>query len=975
MYDKTGDTTTFRLDNYYRIISKTDRIGRTGNSKYDNIGNRISTTQNGDTNYFYREDKYGRISNYKNSSLTYLYNYNGKQLKPSSIKSDGVEFAIISSNNLFETRVNNVLQSTVNFNLNQNVTSVSIPTIGTYNYFYDANHNLTRISHSNKNVINFENSPIGEFESFDYNSLKYDFSYDTKINLQSIEKAGKKFSYFYDGNSNLIIKDYPTGFENSFEYDEWNRLKLRFDQAGNEFDYTYTDIGQTKTISRTNPELELITYEYDRADRLHRLKKLSNGHENIITYQYDNLDNLKSLSVNDESLIHINKATNFIIDTVRFGANQTIIVHKNKSDLPFRIQYDEDFEVRYDYDSKNRLSNLSIYSSGVLSKSYNYNYDYADRLLKISSNTDTSLLALTYNEWSEYTKVATKDVTTIYNHDNTGRIISRIDNGDLKYEYGSNSNIPHKIGDAFFYTNESENVSSIANGDEQYGFFYNNEDQLIGYSAPNGDFITFRYNNKGILSKSIGKDTSHYFDIPIESQSPNFFALTKNSDGLQVSNYFYKLFENHELLFSFDSLGNPNNLIKDAFGNLLAYSSADSIIYSEYFTYDVVDESKSPNQLYKFRNFVSIPETGLYYDGVDFYHRDFKIFITRNKRLERVSSFLPPLKNMETKPNLSDIIKYYVDSKLIIGGADKHSKIVEQIKRDNLIGEMIDEELNLQYNHFKTYKVRSDFNQYSTKLNFLSPKDIDTDLIVKASSHTKPVFAIIPTGMEQLSDSIFKKAYMSPIIYDYHKIPRTTSNRIENILSLMKFLEFDEDQFVRILNLINTQLSSGQYELPSNVTDISPICIDFVMMDSIMHQNDYVHFVVDASEPIDQWKESLNSLQENFEMFQQEVLENETNTHHQVNIFNPGFKLYKPNINVPKGINHVPKVFYDFLRLMDENIANVMSKMLRLDYNDKLDTRWKYDSKIELPYRFDTLDDLNLRNISPIYQNYFRFLR
>ncbi|MCO5251421.1 MAG: DUF6531 domain-containing protein [Candidatus Kapabacteria bacterium] len=977
MYDKTGDTTTFRLDNYYRIVSKIDRIGRTINSRFDNFGNKISTTQNGDTNYFYREDKYGRISNYTNSSSMNVYNYNGKQLKPSSLSSDGVEFAINSSNSLFETRVNNVLQSTVNFNLNQNVTSVSIPAIGTYNYFYDANHHLTRISHSNKNLITSKFSPSGELEFFDYNSLKYDFLYDTKINLQSIVKDGKKYAYFYDGNSNLIIKDFPTGFDNFFEYDEWNRLKIRFDQADNEFDYTYTGIGQTETISRTSPDIELITYEYDKADRLHHLKKLSGGQENIVTYQYDNLDNLKSLSVNGESLIQINKATNFIVDTVRFGANQTIIVHKTKSDLPKRIQYDYGFEVRYDYDSKNRLSNLSIYSSGILNKSYNYFYDNADRLLKISSDTDTSLLALAYNEWSEYTKVTTKDISTIYNHDDTGRIISRNENGELKYyEYSSNSNIPHKIGDATIFTNESENISSIAVGDEQYRFFFNNEDQLIGYSAPNGDFITFRYNNEGILSKSIGKDTSHYFDIPIESQSPNYFALTKNSDSLKVSNFFYKLFDNHEILFSYDSLGSPNQLIKDAFGNVLAYSSADSIIFSEYFAYDEVDESNSPNQLYKFRNLVSIPETHLYYDGVDFYHKDFKIYITRNKRLEQISSFLPTLRKMKSKPDLSDIIKYYVDSDLVIGSTDKHSKIVEQIKRDNLIGEMIDEELNLQYNHFQTYKVRSDFNQYSTKFNFLGPKVINTDLIVKASNNTKPVFEILPTGMEQLIDTIFQQAYLEPIINDYKKIPRYSSNRIENILSLMTFLEFDDDdQFVRILKLIDKLLSTGQYELPSNITDISPICIDFVMMDSIMRQNDYVRFVVDASEPIDQWQESLKSLQENFELFQQEILENRTNSKHHINIFNPGFKLYKPNFDIPEGINHVPKVFYDFLRLKEDNIANVMSKMLRLDYNDKLDTRWKYDRKIELPYRFDTLDDLNLRNIRPIYQNYFRFLR
>jgi YD repeat-containing protein len=977
MFDKTGDTTTFRLDNYYRIVSKIDNIGRLSNLRYDNFGNRLSIAQNGDTCYFYRDDKYGRIINSTNGSSSNLYSFIGKQLKPSSISAGGVEYAINSSNKLFETRVNNVLQSTVNFNLNHNITSISIPTIGTYNYFYDVNQNLSRISHSNKNLINFKYSPIGELEVVEYNSLKYVFSYDTKINLQSIEKAGKKYSYYYDGNSNLIIKDYPTGFDNFFEYDVWNRLKIRFDQSGNVFDYTYTDIGQSKTISKTSPENEFITNEYDKAGRLQFLKNFSNGQENIIAYQYDNHNNLKSLALNGQSVIQINKATNLIIDTVKFGANQTIIVHKNKNELPLRIQYDDEFEVQYDYDLKNRLNNVSIYSSGNFSKSYNYNYDNADRLLKISSNTDTSLLALSYNEWSEYTKVSTNGNSTIFVQDNTGRILSRNDNGKLQYySYASNSNIPHKIGDAFIYTNESENVSSITNGDEQFGFFYDNEDQLIGYSRPDGDFITFRYNNEGLLSKSIGNDTVHYFDIAIGSQSPQYFAVTKNSNSLKINNYFYRLFEKQELLFSLDTNGNPNHLIKDAYGNLLAYTSADSIVYSEYFTYDIVDESKSPNPLYKFRNLVSIPGTDLFYDGVDFYHRDFKIFITRNKRLERASSFLPTHRRMKSKPNLSDLFKYHIDSGLIVGGSDKYSEILERIKKDNLIEEMIDEELNLQYNHFQTYKVKSKFNQYVTKFKFLSPKDINCDLIVNASTNKEPVFAMTPKGMNLLGDTVFKQAYKEPIVYDYRQIPRYTSNRIENILSLMEYLKLDDDdQFVRILNLINRLLTTGKYELPSNITDISPICIDFLMMDSIMRQNDYVRFVVDASEPIDDWQESLNNLKANFEMYQNEIRQYETDTQHQVDILNPGFKLYKPNFDIPSGLNHAPSVFYDFLRVNDENISNVISKMIRIDLNDVLDSKWKYDSRIELPYRFDTLDDLNLRNIRPIYQNYFRFLR
>ncbi|MBS3999753.1 MAG: hypothetical protein KGZ71_04650 [Desulfobulbaceae bacterium] len=976
MYDNSGDTITFRLDNYYRIVSKTDKIGRVSNLSYDNLGNRLSIIQNGDTNHIYREDKYGRITNSKNCSSTNLYSYIGKQLKPSSIIANSVDYAINSSNKLFETWVNSILQTTISFNLNHNITSVTIPTIGTYNYVYDVNQYLARISHSNKNLINFKFSPIGEIESVEYNSLKYFFAYDTKINLQSIEKAGKSYSYYYDGNSNLIIKDYPTGFDNFFEYDDWNRLKIRFDQSGNVFDYTYNNIGQTKTISKSSPENELITYEYDKAGRLHLLKNFLNGQEPIIAYQYDNLNNLKSLALNGQSVIQISKASKLFIDTVKFGSEHSIIVHKNSSGLPLRIQYDDDSEVRYEYDLKNRLSNVSIFISENLGKSYNYVYDNADRLVKISSNTDTSLFALTYNEWSEYTKVATMDNSTIFDYDNAGRVISRNENGELiLYTYGSNSNIPHKIADAFIYTNESENISSISNGNEQYGFFYNNEDQLIGYSGPNGDFTTLRYNNEGILSKSISKDTIHYFDIPLQSQSPNYFAVTKNSNSLKINNYFYNLFDHQELLFSLDSNGNPNHLIKDIFGNLLAYSSADSIIYSEYFTYDNVEESKSPNPQYKFRNLVSIPETDLYYDGVDFFHKDFKIFITRNKRLERNSSFLPILGKMNTKPNLSDLIKYHIDSELIIGGTDNYSKIVEQIKRDNLIEEMINAELNLQYNHFQTYKVRSQFNQHRTKFDFLSPNDIDTDYIVGTSNNKMPVLAMTPTGMNLLSDTVFKKAYMEPIIYDYRLIPRYTSNRIENILSLMKYLKIEGDQFVRILNLINKLLTIGQYKLPSNITDISPICIDFMMMDSIMRQNDYVRIVVDASEPIDEWQESLNNLKANFEMFQNEIIQHKKNSNRQVDIMNPGFKLYKPNFDIPTRINHVPSIFYDYLRVHEENISNVISKMLSIELNDGLDSKCRYDSTIELPFRFDTLDDLNLRNIRPIYQNYFRFLR
>lgn len=34
-----------------------------------------------------------------------------------------------------------------------------------------------------------------------------------------------------------------------------------------------------------------------------------------------------------------------------------------------------------------------------------------------------------------------------------------------------------------------------------------------------------------------------------------------------------------------------------------------------------------------------------------------------------------------------------------------------------------------------------------------------------------------------------------------------------------------------------------------------------------------------------------------------------------------------------------------------------------------------YNSDIELPIYFDTLDDLNLKNVRPVFKNYFDFLR
>lgn len=977
MFDLSSDTSTFKLDNYRRIISKNDKLFRNFHYQYDNVGSKSVEMLNFDTLKSNIRDKFYRIQNTKNGVRNIQYSYSNFDLMPSLIIIDGVEYTVSSIQNLFEYKIGNQLQATISMNLKGKPNSLFIPNIGTYLYNYDMNNELVRLSFANSNLINLNFSPIGELNAFEHKSVKFSFLYDTKINVQNIEKGSKKLSYFYDGNSNPIIKDYPTGFDIFFEYDDWNNLKVKFDQSGNIYNFEYSNFGKTKLVTSTSPDVQKTDFDYDKENRLRMFSRQSNYFDYKLLYEYDDFDNLKSITSNNNSIIQISKSRLSEIDTVKFGTNQSIVVFKNKHGLPTKIKYPSNHEVLYEYDYKGRVANIKLFESAIMIKSYKYNYDNLDRLVEVIKDSETLLLELAYNEWSDYTKVVSKDQISYFTYDLSGKLIERNDDGIYEqYQYSTNSNIPHKIGESYIYLNEADNVTSIVDGDNQYGFFYSNENKLIGYSDPHGDFLSIHYNDDGTLRRTIGIDTTNYYDLHFGNDPPKYFAITKNSEKYQIQNVFYKLFNTNELILYNDTNNQSNFLIKDHFGNLLAYIKNGDLINSEYFTYDRVLEGISPSPFYNFRNLLTIPGTELYYDGSDFYHSRFRIYVTRMKPLMNPSPFLPNIKFSDCYLGLSEQFKYFVDSRKIIRSSENYHNLISVLEQGNIQKHLLDSSLSLQFNNFINFKLKTLVDPIVNKNKIEEIDNFVEEMSIKPHNFGhKSTIEIRPEGLDILGDTVFKKSYRKNLFWDFNSVPKYDENRINNILKLMYFLEVaDNDQLVRALKVINNLLYVGQYRLPTNIIDISPISIDFKQMDSLINANDYINVIIDSSEPSDVWTESLKQISKAYDFYKNENYENEKSFKFEIDVFSPGFRLYKPHFEIPKEINPIPNILSTYNNASNENLDNLFTKVLRLNQS-KLGSKLLYDGRIELPFKFDTLDDINLKNIRPEYQNYFRFLR
>ena len=577
----SGVTTYFRYDEQGQLIATYDSTGKASGFTYDANGNISSIV-----------DEYG-------NKTTYINHKNGTVAQMTDVYGNVTEYTYDTNGNLTGTYYADGTCETCTYDNAGNVSSITDAnggvTVYTYDvkgrvtsteyngkttmYSYDANNNLTGITHED-----------GSTSTYAYNNLNLMTSFT--------DSKGNVTAFSYDDAGNMTGITYADNSKESFSYNTTGDLTRKTNRRGDSIHYTINAMGDITKVTQSDGTV--INYSYDGQGRV-----ISAGDQ---VYTYNNLDYVTQVSFSD------NRKINYIYDNLdrvisisdELG-HVTNYTYTQYGEIDTLMNGDGELVVDYDYDKYGRLIKItngngtySTYSynvygdvtaiehygkDGILTGfnrytynadnlvatketeegTWNYSYDKVGQLtsavLKDTSNNVLRSENYTYDAMGNRTKSVIDGVTTTYTYNNMNQIVSA--NG-FAYKYDADGNLLEDEKRTYTWTTDNRVASETDKASGQtWTYTYDALGNRIS-STTNGVTTTYTVDANGnVLAEYIdGKWSRSYYH-------GNSLAGWTDADG----EYFF----NYDMLGSTGSItagdGSVTNTYSyDSFGNILSAS-------------------------------------------------------------------------------------------------------------------------------------------------------------------------------------------------------------------------------------------------------------------------------------------------------------------------------------------------------------------------------------------------------------------
>lgn len=414
-------TTSYNYDDDGRLVSETDNLNNTKTYIYNNLNHitsKIDWENNAiDYSYDYLWNVLSETSYLSGSTITKSYEYDNKSNLTKVIDWEGnetiYEYDTINRNTKVTYADN--LELVYTYDKNSNLKTQTDPnwtiTINTY----DSLNRLTARSIQTWTWVIWVTSEayiyddLGRVISWmDDNNHDVDFVYDDLGRLTTETQSWTIVNYEYDDNNNLTKITHPDSRETTYTYDNLNRnttISFSWETIAT---YSYTWV-VNDSISYWNGKTISKTY-----DEILRLASLNNWVKNY-SYTYDNANNIISDSFKDYTYDEIYRVT---------GATDT-----NSWTILELFNYDDawnrnnDLSNEYTSNILNQYTTLSwstntsyVYDNNwniTNNWEYEFEYDYKNRLLKVST-WSTTIAEFNYDVLGRRIEKTTSDETTTY---------------------------------------------------------------------------------------------------------------------------------------------------------------------------------------------------------------------------------------------------------------------------------------------------------------------------------------------------------------------------------------------------------------------------------------------------------------------------------------------------------------------------------------------------------------------------------
>ena len=608
----------FEYDTIGRVTTQTNTDGTTKTIEYDHW--KTTATDENWHDKIYHNDAYGRITRVdeKNKGDTYTtaYEYNAR---------DELIEITDDQNNLFEFKYDSLGRKTMLID----------PDMGTWTYIYDKTGNLMNQTDARGITTEFEYDSLNRITKTSYpNDPDITYTYDTETigTLSTIESSLIAVHYYYDERLRNTREEFFADGRSWTK--EWN-----YDSAD-------------RIINQTNPDNELITYTYNKQNRLESIsgvvnnfnynalgkitgKEYSNGIPTSLIYKTDDfrLEYILTFKLNPVEFI---QDTRYSYD----NAGNIILIHDAVDGFFQTFGYDHldrltnatesgGFDIIYGYNSIGNI--MSVNENGKIT-SYVYGTDAGPhamtRIIDMTFASCVGSIPPTSGDWiinvlttcvsSQIALSAGSDLIinedlTIESSDLTldGDIVL---NGDLVFgDSGSGSTV--------FFGSPGQILEYDINGNLVSGFGktfeYNDANRLKRVMEGQATIAEYFYNPTGRRFKKIaGGVTTYYIGKDYE---------TKISGGNVENTVYY--YGNGELLARKDHNGSRYFYHNDHLGgtNVVTNESGDVVERTRYYPFGKILEGGTSRNLYTGQEFDK--ETGIYYYGARYYNPEIRRFV------------------------------------------------------------------------------------------------------------------------------------------------------------------------------------------------------------------------------------------------------------------------------------------------------------------------------------------------------------
>ncbi len=520
----------------------------------------------------------------------------------------------VYTDTLLTSVVNNAGQSiTFGYNASGLLTSVTDAVIApsrTWNYSYDGNGNLLKVTDPLGGTSKYTYLVNGPMKTMsDKNDNTIDIIYYPDFTTSEIIGCNKRISFTYDTTTKFtVVTDFvPTsnnqvttygykvvngqswlsslksnccGYNMTFDFDaNGNKIK-ETDANGNITTYTYDSRGNTLTMKDALNQTVSYTYTSDYSN----ISSFTDAKGFVTSMTYNSKGDMVKLTTPGN-----------LIYTAIYGANGDIVSSKDPKGNTYKYNYDtygnavsvtgpNGYNATLDFDARGHL----LAFTDAMGNKNNLQYDILGRLKKV---TDPINNTVQYSYDAEGNAVSLKDqnnVTTQYNYDASNRLVEFKDalnnSGYITYDAMDNTiSFKNAIGNKVEYAYDSRNrMSGFKDAEGNKGSFsYDANGNIISVNFPNGQKRSYSYD---VLNRVIAIFDN---DGPLASlaydKNNNITSFT-NGTGATTTATYDSL---NRIKTLTDPLGNTTSANYD--NNNSISSIVDRNGFTKSYTYDSLD--------------------------------------------------------------------------------------------------------------------------------------------------------------------------------------------------------------------------------------------------------------------------------------------------------------------------------------------------------------------------------------------------